>query len=61
MSYKPAPVGYIAAWDQSNRDADRARELVEMALDPQLSRAVGPDRLIEAAKIYATLSTRVSR
>lgn len=46
--------------EQHDEDARRARELVEAAFDPTSLhyRNVGPDRLLAAAQVYATLSTR---
>ena len=60
MSYQAAPAAIIGRADQSKADAQKARELVEAALDPQsvLYPAHGPDRLLAAAQVYATLATR---
>lgn len=46
--------------DEAQAHADRARELVENALRGQgeLYRLVGPDRLLAAASVYATLALR---
>lgn len=48
----------IAAWEQGKVDARRARELVDASLDPHcvLYRDHGPDRLVAAALVYATLA-----
>lgn len=44
--------------DQREQDELRAHELVEAALDPhtRLYRDHGPDRLLAAAQVYATLA-----
>jgi hypothetical protein len=44
----------------SVKDAEKARGLVESALnrDGDLYRLHGPDTLIRAAQVYATLATR---
>lgn len=46
--------------ERADEDAEKARELVEAALDTE-SRQVylhGVDRLLAAAQVYATLATR---
>ncbi len=46
--------------DQQIDDGRRARELAEAALDRsnQQYRTIGPDRLLAAAMVYATLASR---
>ncbi len=58
MSYRAAPAASIAMWEQRKRDAARARELVEAALDfhSELYRTHGADRLLRAAQVHATLA-----
>lgn len=43
-----------------DKDAARARELVEAAIDPEsdVRRFVAPQDLLAAAQVYATLATR---
>lgn len=46
--------------EESSLDAEQARRFVEAAFNPSfmLYRDHGPDRLLAAAQVYATLSTR---